>query len=92
MWHEVWRDGDCFALAVKLAVDAQRMFLNSGVVEDCSNNQRMTTIERAMGSNPLCYLIKVWPFSFSHRRPSSLSCINEYLAKVAIDSGANVSV
>ena len=37
---------------------------------------------------PLCYLFEVWAFSFSPRCPSSLSCINAYLA---IDSGGNVS-
>ena len=31
---------------------------------------------------------KVWAFSFSPRHPSSLSCINEYLA---LDSGGNAS-
>ena len=39
-------------------------------------------------SNPLCYHFEVWAFSFSPRRPSSLSCINEYLT---IDSGGNVN-
>ena len=40
------------------------------------------------GSNPRCYLFEVWAFSFTSRRLSRLSCINEYLA---IDSGGNVS-
>ena len=40
------------------------------------------------GSNPLCYRFEVWAFSFTSRRLSRLSCINEYLA---IDSGGNVS-
>ena len=40
------------------------------------------------GSNPLCNRFEVWAFSFSSRRLSRLSCINEYLA---IDSGGNVS-
>ena len=39
------------------------------------------------GSNPLCYRFEDWAFSFSQRHPSSLSCINEYLA---IDSGENL--
>ena len=39
------------------------------------------------GSNPLCYRFEVWAFSFSSRRLSRLSCINEYLA---IDSGGHV--
>ena len=32
------------------------------------------------GSNPLCCHFRVWAFSFSPRHPSSISCINEYLA------------
>ena len=40
------------------------------------------------GSNPRCYRFEVWVFSFTSRRLSRLSCINEYLA---IDSGGNVS-
>ena len=40
------------------------------------------------GSNPRCYRFDVWAFSFTSRRLSRLSCINEYLA---IDSGGNVS-
>ena len=40
------------------------------------------------GSNPRCYRFEVWAFSFTPRRLSRLSCINEYLA---IDSGGNVS-
>ena len=40
------------------------------------------------GSNPRCYRFEVCAFSFTSRRLSRLSCINEYLA---IDSGGNVS-
>ena len=40
------------------------------------------------GSNPRCYRFEVWAFSFTSRRLSRLSCINEYLA---IDSSGNVS-
>ena len=40
------------------------------------------------GSNPRCYRFEVWAFSFTSRRLSRLSCINEYLA---IGSGGNVS-
>ena len=40
------------------------------------------------GSNPLSYRFEVLAFSFSPPSPSSLSCINKYLA---IDSGGNVS-
>ena len=40
---------------------------------------------REPDSNPLCYRFVGWAFSFSPRRYSSLSCINEYLA-----SGGNV--
>ena len=38
--------------------------------------------------SPLCYCFKVCAFLLSRRRPSSLNCINEYLA---VDSGGNVS-
>ena len=31
------------------------------------------------GSNPRCYRFEVWAFSFTSRRLSRLSCINEYL-------------
>ena len=40
------------------------------------------------GSNPRCYRFEVWAFSFTSRRLSRLSCINEYLA---IDSGGYVN-
>ena len=44
---------------------------------------------------PLCYRFKVWAVSFSPRRPSSLSCINEYLGglrlAIGLDGGGNVS-
>ena len=40
------------------------------------------------GSNPLCYRFVIWAFSFSSRRLSRLSCVNEYLV---IDSGGHVS-
>ena len=39
-------------------------------------------------SNPLCYRFEVRAFSFSSRRLSPLSCINEYMA---ICSGGHVS-
>ena len=43
---------------------------------------------REPGFESLGYPFEVWPFSFSSRRPSSLSCVNAYLAK---DSGGNMS-
>ena len=43
---------------------------------------------REPGFEPRCYRFEVWAFSFTSRRLSRLSCINEYLA---IDSGGNVS-
>ena len=55
---------------------------SSSVVECRTRNRE------SPGSNPLCYRFEVWAFSFTSRRPSRLSCINEYLA---IDSGGNVS-
>ena len=50
--------------------------------------ERRTRNQMSPGSSPLCYRFEVWAFSFSSYRPSSLSCINEYLA---IDGGGNVS-
>ena len=55
----------------------------SSVVECRTRNRE------SPGSNPLCYRFEVWACSFTSRRLSRLSCINEYLA---IDSGGNVSV
>ena len=43
---------------------------------------------REPSSNPLCYRYEMWALSFSPRYPSSLICVNEYLA---IDIGGNVS-
>ena len=43
---------------------------------------------REPGFETRCYRLEVWTFSFTSRRLSRLSCINEYLA---IDSGGNVS-
>ena len=40
-------------------------------------------------SNQICCRFGHWAFSFSPRRPSSLSCVNEYMA---IDSGGHVNV
>ena len=54
----------------------------SSVVECWTRNRE------SLGSNHLCYRFEVWAFSFSSRRLSQLSCINEYLA---IDSGGHVS-
>ena len=54
----------------------------SSVVESRTRNRE------GPGSNLICYRFKVWAFSFSSRRLSRLSCINEYLA---IDSGGHVS-
>ena len=54
----------------------------SSVVECRTRNRE------SPGSNPLWYRLEVWAFSFTSRRLSRLSCINEYLA---IDSGGNVS-
>ena len=48
----------------------------------------MGDLSREPGFEPRCYRFEVWAFSFTSRRLSRLSCINEYLA---IDSGGNVS-
>ena len=45
-------------------------------------------IERAWFESLLCHCFEVWAFSFPSQRPSSISCINEYLA---IDGGGNMS-
>ena len=55
---------------------------DSSVVE-CRTHKR-----ESPGSNPLCYRFEVWAFSFTSRRFSQLSWINEYLT---IDSGGHVS-
>ena len=62
-----------------LTVSVER---GSSVVECRTRNRE------SPGSNPRCYRFEVWAFSFTSRRLSRLSCINEYLA---IDSGGNVS-
>ena len=63
--------------------------LCSCILERGSSVGRMPDSQsRDPGSNPRCYRFEVWAFSFTSRRLSRLSCINEYLA---IDSGGNVS-
>ena len=57
-------------------------------VRGSSEVECRTCNQESPGSNPLCYRFEDWAFSFSPRRPSSLSCINEYLAT---DSGGHVS-
>ena len=63
-------------------IESAHLVLGSSVVECRTRNRE------SPGSNPLCYRFEVWAFSFTSRRLSRLSCINEYLA---IDSGGNVS-
>ena len=59
------------------------------LVERGSSVGRMPDSQsREPGFEPRCYRFEVWAFSFTSRRLSRLSCINEYLA---IDSGGNVS-
>ena len=61
----------------------------SDFVERGSSVGRMPDSQsREPGFEPRCYRFEVWAFSFTSRRLSRLSCINEYLA---IDSGGNVS-
>ena len=50
--------------------------------------ERRTRNREKPGSNPICYRFEVWAFSFSPRRPSSLSCISECLV---LDSDGNVN-
>ena len=60
-----------------------------GLVERGSSVGRMPDSQSTEpGFEPRCYRFEVWAFSFTSRRLSRLSCINEYLA---IDSGGNVS-
>ena len=62
---------------------AFKAFLTVAQLVECRTRNR-----ESPGSNPRCYRFEVWAFSFTSRRLSRLSCINEYLA---IDSGGNVS-
>ena len=64
-----------YSLAISMSAVAQLV--------ECRTRNR-----ESPGSNPRCYRFEVWAFSFTSRRLSRLSCINEYLA---IDSGGNVS-
>ena len=61
---------------------------HDGVERGSSVVECRTRNRESPGLNPLCYRFEDWAFSFSSRRLSRLSCINEYLA---IDSGGNVS-
>ena len=61
---------------------------STGVERGSSVVECRTRNRESPGSNPLCFRFEVWAFSFTSRRLSRLSCINEYLA---IDSGGNVS-
>ena len=67
---------------VKIMLDEELLGRGSSAVE-CRTRNRVIP-----GSNPICYRFEDWAFSFSPRCPSSLSCINEYLA---IDSVGDVS-
>ena len=59
-------------------------------VERGSSVVEWRTLNRGSpGSNPLCYRFEAWIFSFSPCRPSSLSCINEYMT---IGSGGNMGM
>ena len=66
-----------------------RRSLRVVIVERGSSVGRMPDSQsREPGFEPRCYRFEVWAFSFTSRRLSRLSCINEYLA---IDSGGHVS-
>ena len=58
------------------------------VIRGSSVGRMPDSQSREPGFEPRCYRFEVWAFSFTSRRLSRLSCINEYLA---IDSGGNVS-
>ena len=62
------------SLANLFTVLRNKLERGSSVVE------RRTRNRESPGSNPLCYRFEVWAFSFSSKRLSRLSCINEYLA------------
>ena len=69
--------------------EEETLFVNGMSVERGSSVGRMPDSQsREPGFEPRCYRFEVWAFSFTSRRLSRLSCINEYLA---IDSGGNVS-
>ena len=56
---------------------------------NCSSAVEFRILKRQrLGSNPLRCCMEAWTFSFSPQCPSSLSCINEYLA---IDGGRDAS-
>ena len=63
------------------------MYDVNGVIAVAQLVECRTRNRESPGSNPRCYRLEVWAFSFTSRRFSRLSCINEYLA---IDSGGNV--
>ena len=90
-------DGDVSLYVIKVSITAKkltlvRLFLFQpfscqwsvvAQLVECRTRNR-----ESPGSNPRCYRFEVWAFSFTSRRLSRLSCINEYLA---IYSGGNVS-
>ena len=73
---------DNFHIDVEMDNKGVLIFVERGssVVECWSRNRGEPGFESS-----LCCHFKVWAFLFSSQRPSSLSCINEYLA---IDTGA----
>ena len=69
-------------LTCAVTINTLLMQRGSSAVE-CRTHNRESVVRI-----PFFYRFEVWAFSFSPRHPSSLSCINEYLA---IGSGGNVS-
>ena len=57
---------------VTVRVSKVRLVERDSSVVECRTRKR-----ESPGSNPLCNRFEVWAFSFSSRRLSRLSCINE---------------
>ena len=75
-------------LSIIVQLSVEHFHYNSLFVERGSSVvERRTRNRENPGSNLRCYRFEVWAFSFTSRRLSRLSCINEYLA---IDSGGHV--
>ena len=63
---------------------SEYLFERGSSVVECRTRNQVSPASNP----PLCYRLEDWAYSFSPRRPNSLSCINEHLA---VDSGGNVS-
>ena len=80
---QIVHEHDTDQLLVHKVIDSCLTVERGSSVVECRTRNR-----ESPGSNPRCYRLEVWAFSFSSRRLSRLSCIDEYLA---IDSVGHVS-